>query len=97
MAEQENKLVVILAGVLLAIVVVAGAVFILVPGDDEPSDEVVTTAINSDVQTPSSTARGFDLTVLQQRAFQLLNRQLVLEGALPVQAPAAIGKANAFL
>lgn len=97
MAEQDNKVVVILAGVLLAIMVVAGAVFLFLPSGDDSSDEVVTTLINPDAQAPSGTARGFDLTVLRQRAFQLLNRQLVLEGALPVQAPAEIGKANPFL
>lgn len=93
MAEQSNKLIVILAGALLAVVVVASALFIMMPSSDNKPSDTSTPGIR-ETSTPVA---GFKVDVLQRSAYQLLNRQLVAEGALPVQPPLEVGKANPFL
>ncbi len=102
MATSSNRTIVILGAVFLAIIVVVIVIVALIPRDESAPDPVTVTT--SDTTTESdvtidtaSTSTGFDLGVLNRRLYQLLNRQLVQEGAIPVQPPTVVGKANPFL
>ena len=85
-----------MGAVFLAIVVVAIVIFALIPSDDTADVTVPDETPDAVTATPSA-SEGFDLKVLNRRVYQLLNRQLVQEGAIPVQPPAGVGKANPFL
>lgn len=86
---SQNKLITILAVVLL--LVIAGSVAILVTSSPDATPGTSTTT------APTGKQYTFNLDVLQQQAYQLINKQLVREGALPVAPPATPGKANPFL
>lgn len=92
MADQNNKLIIILAAVFLAVIVVAAALFFLVPGT--PKNTTVPVGSNAPLSNGDG---GLDFTVLQRQQYQLLNRQLLQEGALPVAPPPQVGKPNPFL
>ncbi len=85
----QNQLITLLSLVLL--VVVAGSVFVLM--QSSPPEEQLETTEDSEAPVDNS----FDIRVLQQQAYQLLNKQLIREGALPVKPSATVGKANPFL
>lgn len=88
---SQNQLIAILTIVLL--LVIGGSIVILLTTSDSstpPADSVA---------SPQATSGQFTLNLkpLEQSAYQLINKQLVKEGALPVQPPATPGKANPFL
>lgn len=95
---SPNKIVMILTGVLLLVIAASIGVLLILPGDD--SDSLSVTGTDTPLlrdTPPSSTTQSFDLTVTQRQSYQILNKQLVHEGALPVQPPVSTGKANPFL
>lgn len=110
MANSQTRLIIVLGAVLLAVIAVSAVVVLLLPsgGDidttisplDTATDTTTATTGEETVPTASTTFSGgssFDLRVLQSPAYLLLDKQLVQEGALPVQPPTGTGKANPFL
>lgn len=94
MAAKQNTMIVILTAVLLAVVAASVLLLWMAPSDD-PSVPIAGSGANPARQ--SDTTPGFNLTAIQSSAYQLLSKQLVLEGLLPVRPPAIVGKANPFL
>jgi len=95
-----NRTVVILGAVFLAAVIVAIVIFFMVPAGDTPGTEqsdTTTAPVLDGAPAATGASTGFDLGVLNRRVYQLLNRQLVQEGAIPVPPPPAVGKPNPFL
>ena len=98
----QNKLIIVLTAVLLAVLVASGIILFLLPSsesdnftDVSPEEtESVGVTTNSAGSVPTG---SFRLDVLQRQAYQLLNKQLVREGARPVKPPTTVGKANPFL
>lgn len=88
MTSSSLRIITILVGVLVAVIVVGGLILILVPSSNAPADN--TTPVASD--TPQ-----LDTAVLRRSEYLRLNQQAIREGAIPVQPPAVIGKANPFL
>lgn len=86
---SQNQLIAILTIILLLVIMGSVAVLLTSSSDTEPK----TPSPNS----ATGAGRGFKLEVLEQQAYQLLNKQLVKEGSLPVRPPAVPGKANPFL
>lgn len=84
---SQNKLISILAVVLLVVIIGSVVVMWRTPRSSD-------TDLAADTASPAVSL--FPIEILQRQAYQLLNKQLVREGALPVQ-PAASGKANPFL
>lgn len=99
MAEgSSNKVIMILTGVLLVVIAASMGVLLILPDDETGSAPATSTDTPLLRDTPpSSTTQSFDLTVTQRQSYQTLNKQLVHEGALPVQPPVSTGKANPFL
>lgn len=86
---SQNQLITLLLVVLL--LVVAASAFILLG----PMSGTDSTIPSPSTQAPAQS--HFQLDILEQQAYKLLNKQLVKEGALPVQPSATAGKANPFL
>jgi hypothetical protein len=82
----STKVMSVLGVLLIAAVVVSGAILVAVP----PASET---------QAPAGggTGAGFNIQLLQRQVFQLLNRQPIQDKSLPVAPPAVVGKANPFL
>lgn len=94
MAASSQKIISILGGIFLAVVVVSIAVIWFLPATEE------TDVAPIDTSSPSSTGQAspdFNTAVLRRPEYAALNQQTVSEGAVPVQPPAVIGKANPFL
>ncbi len=87
---SQNQLITILALVLLTVVLGSVAILFMT---SSPSPSSTTTTDSSIAAVEGS----FNLEVIQQQAYQLINKQLVREGALPVPPPVTPGKANPFL
>lgn len=87
---SQNQLITILTIVLL--IVIGASMFVLF-GSSPATQLTATSEESSDVPVSSQ----FKLEVLEQQAYQLLNKQLIREGALPVKPPVIVGKANPFL
>ena len=90
---EQNRLVIMLAAILLAVVAVSVGVLYFVPGDkssapQSPTDNAVDTV---------SGATGLNLDILQKTSYQSLDSKAVENGSLPVQPPTGVGKANPFL
>ena len=88
---SQNQLIATLAAVLL--LVIAASAFVLLTSSP---DEGMPPAPSSTAE-PLAPANTFELDILRGQAYQLLNKQLVKEGALPVKPATATGKANPFL
>lgn len=88
MANQSNRVVVILIALLVAVMAVGAVVWWVLPGGSGGPAE-------QSVRDPESL--GFNVRVLQTGGFLALDKQLITEGALPVQPPPNTGKANPFL
>ncbi len=89
---SQNQLIAILTIILL--LVIGGSIIILLTTSSD-SDTPSATTID-EVQAPTAQFT-INLKPLEQQSYQLINKQLVKEGALPVQPPATPGKANPFL
>lgn len=101
-----NRAVTILVVILILIVIATGATFWLLPS--APSQPPVSSSpaadeapLFSDSAAPVATSAPagpvFNVDVLSNTLYQSLNHQLIDNGSLPVQPPAATGKANPFL
>ena len=90
----QNKLIMLLGGILL--IVIAASAFVLLQSTPPPINGTPSSSPEAS-SGDSAAASGFELKILQQQAYQLLNKQLIREGALPVSPAAAPGKANPFL
>jgi hypothetical protein len=88
--NSNNRLVLVLVGILLAVVSASAALYLLLPSDTE---------LNQKSATPEETITpaNFDISVFEKQGYQQLNRQLMQAGVLPVQPPSNVGKANPFL
>jgi hypothetical protein len=87
---SQNQLISFLAGILL--LVIGASAFVLLRSNPEIS---APTPLPSD--EPSATEDHFQLDILERQTYQLINKQLVKEGALPVKPSDSAGKANPFL
>lgn len=87
---SQNQLIVILTLVLLLVII--GSIAILM---QTSFDSVTPTNMSTD-NLPAAPS-GINLEVLGRQTYQLLNKQLIKEGALPVAPPVTSGKANPFL
>jgi hypothetical protein len=89
---SQRRLIAVLVMVLVLVITASVAVLFLLPGQEASVSQP-----SFDGQMPVSTDRsGFDLTVLERGDYQALNIGLLDSGLLPVQPPAATGKANPF-
>lgn len=105
----QNKLIIILSGILVAALLAAGAIIFLLPSNDSGSTSSVTdTAVgllsrfqfsssDSDSTTPRPSPPDFQTSVLDRGSYQQLNTTLIENGLLPVRPDPAAGKANPFL
>jgi hypothetical protein len=89
MALDQQRFVIILAGILLAVIIASVGVLWLLPAQNPPSP--------TSSSTPSIDAASFDLRALQRSAYTSLDQRPIQEGALPVQPPANVGKPNPML
>ena len=89
--DDSRKTVIVLLGVLLAVLVVAGLVVWLLP-----TQQVSLPAAQTPTATPA-VSTNLDTTVLQRSDYTGLDTHLLQQGALPVQPPVNTGKANPFL
>lgn len=94
MEKQKNNGGIIkwLIGLLLLVVIASAAVLWFLP----PATPL-TTPLSAPDSSPVAEIAAFDLKLFNRLEFQTLNLQLVSNGSLPVEPPAAIGKANPFL
>lgn len=100
-----SRLITILIVILIIVIIAAGAIVWLLPSQPPSTTTPSSTAeplFADDTLPPSPTpgaanGRIFNVEVLRSTLYQSLNHQLIDSGALPVQPPAAIGKANPFL
>lgn len=88
---SQNQLITLLT-IVLTLVIVGSILVLLSTGEEEG----LPTTVEAPASSPSS-QRLFPLEIIERQAYQLLNKQLVKEGALPVQPPAGAGKANPFI
>ncbi len=100
---QQQKLIITLGAVLVAVLVASGVVVYIVSTSSEEEvdplfvDEASTGSDETDTPAPAGNQTGFNTTPLQRNEYTSLNAQLIQSGQLPVQPPAATGKANPFL
>lgn len=87
---SQNTLIIILASVLAFVVAISAAVIFWIPTEDTPT-------IPSEPGTDPTVVEDYNLSVTKKQEYQLLNRQLLQEGILPVVPPSNTGKANPFL
>lgn len=99
-----NRVITILIIVLLIVLGALVGLWLLPRAQDEPlfvspaPSPQPETPLFSDTPPPATTdTRVFNLDVLRGTLYQSLNHQLIDNGSLPVQPPAATGKANPFL
>lgn len=95
---SQNQLIALLT-LILALVIVGSIVVLLSTSDKTglPAElEGLPAAVEAPAGSPSS-QRLFPLELIERQAYQLLNKQLVKGGALPVLPPAGAGKANPFI
>jgi len=98
MADRGSKIIITLVIILVGVVAIGVAALMLLPdtntpvADDLPPDTTAPTSPG-----PTLDQSGFRLDILEQPAYQLLSKQLVQDGSLPVQPPPVTGKANPFL
>lgn len=89
---SQNQLITLLTIVLL--LVIFGSIFVLLNTSEESS---LPTTTEAPAATTTRTENLFPLEILERQSYQLLNKQLVKEGALPVPPPPTVGKANPFI
>lgn len=104
---DTRRAITILGVILVLVVVAAGAVLWLLPSaEEEPlfvsptASPAADTPLFQDAPSPVapvSDTQLFNLDVLRGTLYQSLNHQVINDGSLPVQPPAATGKANPFL
>ena len=93
MALDQQKTILLLVAILLAVIASSIAVLVLLPnGEDTQTGDTVTEGTPADTQL-----ENFNLNVLERSDFKELDQTLIENNSLPVQPPAAIGKANPFL
>lgn len=78
--------IVALVSILLAAIAVAAVVLLWLPADQTPGSS-----------EPGAMQQRLDATILQRSDYTGLDTSLLQQGALPVQPPPNIGKANPFL
>lgn len=88
---SQSQLITLLTIILL--LVVFGSIVVLLNTSDDATTSLPTTTD----ETTTQRQRLFSLDILERQAYQLLNKQLVKEGALPVRPPSGVGKANPFI
>lgn len=93
MNHPKSKLIPILIALLSAVVVAAAAIVWLLPSQPAPNGDLLV----SDTQPSYSSSAALNVMLFDRRAYQHLNLQVINNGSLPVQPPAAAGKANPFL
>lgn len=110
-SSRQNRLIIVLAGILVAALLAAGAVIFLMPPDSSPfsfKSSPLNTNIFSKLNpfSPDSTpldsslppeTSSFDITPINRRSYTELNTTLINNGLLPVRPDPAAGKANPFL
>jgi hypothetical protein len=89
MASSAQKTVLLLTAILLAVLAVSGLVLWLLPTTTPDSAPLFV--------SPAPGGPTLDTAVLQKPAYLRLDPQPIREGAVPVQPPAGVGKANPFL
>jgi hypothetical protein len=89
---SQNQIITLLIIVLL--IIIGGSIALLISTSDN-DDQLLPPSFSP--TTTTSGQRLFNVDILEQQAYQLLNKQLVREGALPVPPPAVVGKANPFI
>lgn len=104
MASRSSQLIIVLIAVLLAVLAGSGIVLwvfnnrqpatVPTPLADETASPLSADSTNLTVPGDGAT---FNTTVLRSSSYNALDVQLVTSGALPVQPPAVVGKANPFL
>lgn len=87
---SQNTLIILLATVLAAVVAISAAVIFWIPTQETPIPQTKTNVTSGPVE-------DYDVSVTKKQEYQLLNRQLIQEGILPVVPPSNTGKANPFL
>lgn len=91
--NDSRKTMVVLLGVLLGVLVVAGLIVWLLPS--QPAAPTI--PAQSPTAATGTTGQGLDTSALQRSDYTGLDTHLLQQGALPVQPPTNIGKANPFL
>lgn len=102
---DTRRLITLLVVLLIIITIVAGAVLWLLPGAPEEPGLLSPIAspsqsplfVDTSIPTSPLGEPAFNLDVLRGSLYQSLNHQVVNDGSLPVQPPAATGKANPFI
>ncbi|MEX2055016.1 MAG: hypothetical protein WD972_02440 [Candidatus Andersenbacteria bacterium] len=97
MNSPQTKVIIILIGVLLAAVGVSVLVVWILPAGEETELTVPEVGVDSEEVSLTPPTTGFNLKVLQTAGYVALDKQPIVEKALPVQPPATTGKANPFL
>ncbi|MEX1997899.1 MAG: hypothetical protein WEA04_04485 [Candidatus Andersenbacteria bacterium] len=93
MANKQTRVIIILSAVLIAAALVSALVLSLLPSQSQPTGP--SSPLPGELSEDSTS--GFNLQFLQTASYLSLDKQLIISGALPVQPPAATGKANPFL
>lgn len=106
MASRSSQLIIVLAAILLAVIAGSGLVLWFLNSNQDPAtldsnlDQAAVgenAPVDSTVPQPTTTGAAFNTNVLRSSRYTTLDQQLVTDGSLPVQPPAAVGKANPFL
>lgn len=105
MASRSSSLIIVLVAVLLAVVAGSGVVVWFFTSNQSgqvpsPLAEFVETAPTADSlaeRTPPPGDATFNTAILRSSRYSTLDVGLVTSGALPVQPPSSVGKANPFL
>jgi len=92
---SSTRIITILSAVLVAAGIVAAATYVFT-ATDLLSGLFPTVPSSGDSQISTEESR-LDTAVLERRDYQLLNRQLIQDGSIPVRPPDIVGKANPFL
>ena len=90
---DTRKTIIILAGILIAVVVVSIGIMLVLPSQPG-STPGSSTQEQAAMQTQS---QNLDTSVLQRSNYTQINNSLIQQGNLPVPPPAGTGKANPFL
>lgn len=111
MATSQQKLVIVLVAVLLAVIIVSGVVLWALPSqesantlefsDTETSASLTANSFGEETDNAltetTSAPTEFNIAVFERAVFRALNLTLITNGSLPVGPPGIIGKANPFL
>ena len=92
----QNRLIIMLAAVLFAVVAVSVGLLYIVPGEKSSGPSLATPEI-SPMPTSSGVSSDLNSDTFQLKGYQVLNTKPVQDGLLPVQPPAGVGKANPFI